>query len=566
MDVTINVDDDQKFIQSRVNDDLIAERDLNNVPEGIESNPKPSSSECEFHSNNSLNVKPIILTKSQVNLVETCIKLLPEFKILVIKGDSASGKYVVASELFRRVEAIVELFDLCYLAKYLEHEISNQDLLVYFDELIFNIKKRITARQLGIIYIRYYNRIIDVLGDHNAKSRFLLPLILKTVIDSMPENIRIVITTQGCLLPETMHWCVDLITTRADMEHVLQPYRIDGTISELELQSIMKLSKTIPVGRILFCLRYAIAMSRNETKDDTALIEAYKKALGRFSGATVDVDKDVPNPIPEDELIGVEDIMDEIITSIVTPMQLNIPGISIKKGLLLCGPPGTGKTSLGRWLAHKIKGKFYLISGEVAISGPDLVNAFQSTVRKANENAPAVIFLDDGDSLFEHEDTYRAFLMVLDGIETNKRKDVCVIVTCMNMKRIPASLLRGGRLEMALITRLPDHDKIQIILNRALRNMLATLSEYKPEVAETITKYLERKSFISDLALKMVGWNCADINRCVSDVSRLIISNKGTELNSLFAKCIRQIKLQYELCGKCESTNLDDRPQDVYIS
>jgi len=283
-------------------------------------------------------------------------------------------------------------------------------------------------------------------------------------------------------------------------------------------------------------------MTRNEIRNESALLETYRKALSRFSGSTVDVDRDIPNPIPEDDLVGVEDIMEEITTSIITPMQLNIPGISIKKGILLCGPPGTGKTSIGRWLAHKIKGKFYSISGDIGINGPDLVDAFQTTIRRAHDNAPAVIFIDDGDSLFDQDDTYRAFLMILDGIEANKRKDVCIILTCMNMRRVPASLLRGGRLEMALITRLPDHDKIQIILERALKKMLTILSEYKADTISTISSCLMEKRFIFNLALKMTGWNCADIQRCVNDVSRLIISNKGTDLNILFDKCVRQIK------------------------
>lgn len=510
---------------------------------------------------------PIILTQSQENLVQTCIKLLPAFKILVIKGESSSGKQVVAREVFERLDAVVEILDICYFAKNLDHEISNQDLIEYFGEMLGRLKRNMLLYNgnTGIIYIPYFNNIIDVLGDCNSKVRFMFPLILKYIIDTelMASNIRIVITTHGCLLPENIHWCVDLVTTRGDMEHVLVPYVEGGIISNIEYQGIMKISKVIPVGRMLFCLRYALAYTRDELRDETCLLESYRKALCRFSGSIIDIDKNIPNPVPEDDLVGVEHIIDEIMTSIINPMELNIPGISIKKGLLLCGPPGTGKTSIGRWLAHKIKGKFYLLNGDI---GPNLIESFQIAVRRANENAPAVIFIDDADSLFDDDNTYRSFLMILDGIESNKRSDVCVVVTCMNMKRVPASLLRGGRLEMALVTRLPDHNKIQIILERALKKMQNVFLEHKPEVAIVLATYLERSKFIPDIALKMTGWNCADIKRCVNDVSRLIVSNKGTDLNLLFNKCIQEIRRQYELCGTCESTNLDYRPQDLYIS
>lgn len=509
----------------------------------------------------------IRLTPSQDNMVETCMKLIPEFKIVVVKGDSSSGKYLTVSEVFRRLNASVELFDLCALAGKLTHTVSNQDLIEYFNSLI----NRIPSDRLGIVYIRYYNRIVDVLSDCNAKVRFFLPLILKSVVDNMPSNIHIVMTTQGCLLPEGLHWCIELTTTRTDMEHVLRPYCTNGILSQTEFDNIMKISRTVPVGRIIYCLKYALAMTKDETKNDNALIEAYRHALSRFSGSVLNVDRDITNPIPEDELVGMEYIMEEITTSIINPMQLAIPGLSLKKGMILCGPPGTGKTSIGRWLAHKIKGKFYLVNGDAGINGPGLVDAFHSTVKKARDNAPAVIFIDDGDTLFEQDDTYRTFLMVLDGIETNKRKDVCVIVTCMNMQRIPSSLLRGGRLEMALVTKLPDNNKIEMILERALLTMERVLADYNKKAGAIVSKYLNKNNFLSNISLRMTGLNCADVHRCVNDVSRQIAACQEDkmdtfDLDGAFNKCIRQVKAQYELCGKCESTNLDYRPQDTYIS
>lgn len=528
----------------------------------------------------------ISLTPSQEDVVNTCIKLFSVFKAIMIKGDSATGKYTVAKEIFKRLNATVEYFDIYELSKYTNKTISNQELTKYFNTLLERLNSRmnksefnhyeigtIKREKIGIIYIRDYNIIFDTFTDCYSKLRFLLTLVIKLFIERIPNDIRILITCSGyCNLTDEIHWCVELKTTREDMEHVLMPFLRRGDISGIEFQNIMKISKIVPVGRILYCIKYALIMCKGVSDEErdkfsfkdgstNKFIEYYKKALSKFSGSTVNI-KDVSKPIPEDELIGVEDILEEITVSIINPMELNIPNVPIKKGLILCGPPGTGKTSIGRWLAHKIKGKFYLVGNEML--GRCIIDAFQTAVKKANENAPAVVFIDDGDILFENDDTYRAFLTILDGIENNKRNDVCVILTCMNMKNIPSSLLRGGRLEMVLITQLPDKNKISIVLEKSLRKMQKTLDEFNKELSESVSKYIT-KEFISNISLKMIGWNYADINRCVNDVIRLIISKKESNLSKLFDKCIKQIKEQYELCSRCEFTNLDNKPYNSYI-
>ena len=132
----------------------------------------------------------------------------------------------------------------------------------------------------------------------------------------------------------------------------------------------------------------------------------------------------------------------------------------------------------------------------------------------------------------------------------------------MNLRTIPSSLIRGGRLEMTLITKLPDHNKIKIILQRALNKMAQILTEYNEDTGAKVADYIT-PNFINSLAINMAGWNCADIHRCVNDVSRLVVANKGTNLNELFNKCVRQIREQYTLCGRCESTSLDTNPSYI---
>ena len=64
------------------------------------------------------------------------------------------------------------------------------------------------------------------------------------------------------------------------------------------------------------------------------------------------------------------------------------------------GPPGTGKTTIGRALAHRLKGKFFLIDGTIIAGTQDFYEKIHKVFRAAEENAPSIIFIDDADVIF----------------------------------------------------------------------------------------------------------------------------------------------------------------------
>lgn len=490
----------------------------------------------------------ITLTPSQEKCVSESFILLTKFNFIFVKGESQSGKYTALLEMFNRYRYSYRIFDLCYLAGQYKEEISNQHIFSYLnklkDELLTSGSRRELGKRIyddfghqGIIYIRYYNYVYDILTDCFSKLRFLLPLVIKTFLTTLPPNIKIVVSTTGYRMDDPLHWCVDLNTTKEDMAFILRKFDLREDISII----LFNMMRIIPVGKLIHCINYALFYA-NE-KD--LFIEKFKIGLSKQSGSTLDVEKDVDDPASE--LIGMEGIIDELRTSIIIPMSINIPNVHMKKGVLLCGPPGTGKTSIGRWLAHEIKGKFYLVTG----NNDTLTDNFSATLHKAKENKPAVIFIDDCDTLFTDLSTYRSFLIKLDGIEN--RHDICVILTCMNMKTIPASLIRGGRLELSLITSLPRVEHIKIVLQIGFNKIIVI----NPAVCYS-------SNFIDLVSVKMIGWNYADINRCIEDVIRLIIAGKGLDLDGLFEISIRKIRQQYEFCAPCESTSTTNSVPYIY--
>ena len=208
------------------------------------------------------------------------------------------------------------------------------------------------------------------------------------------------------------------------------------------------------------------------------------------------------------DLKGVDDVIRALETKIALPFENDDLaeqfGLKPKRGVLLAGPPGTGKTTIGRALAHRLKSKFFLIDGTM-IAGE---HAFYSKVREvfdsAKKNAPAVVFIDDADVIFEgNEDRglFRYLLTMLDGLESASAGRVCVMMTAMNVSSMPQALVRSGRVELWLETRLPGALARASILDAKLTGL--------PEPVGAVD--------IGKLASASRGLTGADLNAVVED-------------------------------------------------
>ncbi|HRW49019.1 MAG: AAA family ATPase [Caldilinea sp.] len=164
-----------------------------------------------------------------------------------------------------------------------------------------------------------------------------------------------------------------------------------------------------------------------------------------------------------DDLRGLDDLIDSLKANIITPLENDALAEQLtlrpKRGVLLAGPPGTGKTTIGRALAHRLKSKFFLLDGTAIAGTGDFYYKLVDTFRLAAQSAPCIIFIDDSDVIFEsgqEHGLYRFLLTQLDGLESKTAGKVCVIMTAMNVASLPRALVRSGRIELWLETRLPD--------------------------------------------------------------------------------------------------------------
>ena len=216
------------------------------------------------------------------------------------------------------------------------------------------------------------------------------------------------------------------------------------------------------------------------------------------------------------DLKGFRSIVEALETFVVNPMlfdsRLEALHLSPKRGVLLYGPPGTGKTSVGRALAHRLKGKFFMIDGTFVSDLPlSFYNRVRQTFEQAKHNTPSVIFIDDADVLMQSDLVHgfnRLLLTLLDGLETKTSGNVTVIITAMDPNRVPQPLLRSGRIELWLETKLPLPHVRAEILEAALSGLPRILSLYDAGRIIPLTE----------------GFNAADMKRLAADAKALYAS------------------------------------------
>jgi len=139
-------------------------------------------------------------------------------------------------------------------------------------------------------------------------------------------------------------------------------------------------------------------------------------------------------------------------------------GVDPPTGLLLAGPPGTGKTTVAKVLAAQARASFYPISGADVISKwvGDSERNIRQLFERARENRPSIVFIDEidaiagrrGESLGVHDSHVNQLLAEIDGLAG--QRGVFVVGATNRPDQLDPALLRGGRLSRTIFLGLPD--------------------------------------------------------------------------------------------------------------
>ena len=157
----------------------------------------------------------------------------------------------------------------------------------------------------------------------------------------------------------------------------------------------------------------------------------------------------------------------EIVDYLHNPKKYTDAGASMPKGLLLVGPPGTGKTMLAKAVAGESGVPFFSISGSefVEMFGGMGASKVRDLFKQAKEKAPCIVFIDEIDAIGkkrdgqvggndEREQTLNQLLTEMDGFEGNN--GVIILAATNRPESLDPALTRPGRFDRRVPVELPD--------------------------------------------------------------------------------------------------------------
>lgn len=252
------------------------------------------------------------------------------------------------------------------------------------------------------------------------------------------------------------------------------------------------------------------------------------------------------------DVAGIEEAkeeLQEVVTFLKQPERFTAVGARIPKGVLLVGPPGTGKTLLAKAIAGEAGVPFFSISGSEFVEM--FVGVGASRVRdlfkKAKENAPCLIFIDEIDAVGrqrgagigggndEREQTLNQLLTEMDGFEGNT--GIIVIAATNRPDVLDSALLRPGRFDRHVMVDLPTYKGRLGILEVHSRN-----KKLAPDVS------------LEAVARRTPGFSGADIANLLNEAAILTARRRKETITTLeISDAIDRVSIGLQLAPLLDS-------------
>jgi cell division protease FtsH len=274
----------------------------------------------------------------------------------------------------------------------------------------------------------------------------------------------------------------------------------------------------------------------------------------------------------------------EVVDFLRNPERFTRVGAKVPKGILLAGPPGTGKTMLARAVATEACLPFF------SASGSDFVQVYaglgaarvRELFKKARAASPCILFIDEVDALGksrgseismndhdERDQTLNMLLSQMDGFDGSEKGPILVIAATNRINVLDAALTRPGRFDRIVRLELPDEaGRLEILKVHTSRVQLAASCAEQMHLVAQLTPGLAGAglaNLVNEAAITAVGLDCPliEIEHFFAAVERTMVTKPSPAANANPFGNLQQHIFQMQQQQQRQKQQQDDGPDSL---
>jgi transitional endoplasmic reticulum ATPase len=372
------------------------------------------------------------------------------------------------------------------IEKAFETALENLPCLLFFDEFDSIAQRRDNTPDQESR--RTVNQLLTSLEAHREERRLLVMAATNSIEHLDPAVIR----------PGRFDRHIRIDLPDAEAREAIFEAELDDrpTAPNMELEALVARTEGMTpaaIAKIVDTAALEVFREATQTGQQLELTTAHLLlAIERYGGA----DRPTVEHWSWDSLILPDEIkaqLQQLQAVIEDPESAIRFGVDPPTGLLLAGPPGTGKTTVAKVLAAQARASFYPISAADVISKwvGDSERNIRQLFERARENRPSIVFIDEidaiagqrGQSLGVHDSHVNQLLAEIDGV--SGQRGVFVIGATNRPDQLDPALLRGGRLSRTIFLGLPDEAARLALLRLHTARMPTVGVQYEELAAAT---------------------------------------------------------------------------------